>query len=306
MSQGQANTATILFESAPRIDFITLAARLKDALDLRDLRFDTVSIARDTHVVLSGESMSVQIARGNKPVARDALVNAKRPSIAHEPHARLSQRLHDYRHSLRVKISAPRRGPGGQKTQIGALYHILRQLLHDAAGDLILWHKTNMLFTRAEFENPRPAARQLPTIPAPCRPIRTRAQGPRHTRPRWLPNGTLVHAGGKAVTPKSNRPEPSEDTLRKARETLFAKDLIIVGNDMPDANFKPADPMEQLVVYTMSLTLMVLLFPVGFGVLLYNVLFGESLTFTARAMALTGTGLGLNMMWALPALHSLI
>ncbi|MBN2905902.1 MAG: hypothetical protein JXJ18_04245 [Rhodobacteraceae bacterium] len=86
----------------------------------------------------------------------------------------------------------------------------------------------------------------------------------------------------------------SEEALRKARMAIFASDLIET-EDRKRPKPRPEPGLaEQLTVYVMSMTLMVLSFPVGFGVLIFNIIAGENLRNTARAMALTGVGFAVN------------
>lgn len=51
--------------------------------------------------------------------------------------------------------------------------------------------------------------------------------------------------------------------------------------------------VARLTVYTLNLTLMLMAFPVGFALLVFNILGGENLRTTAHAMALTGFGIAL-------------
>lgn len=51
------------------------------------------------------------------------------------------------------------------------------------------------------------------------------------------------------------------------------------------------DVVARLTVYAINLTVMVFAFPVGFGLMLFNILGGENLRTTAHVMALTGLGL---------------
>ncbi|TCP42353.1 hypothetical protein [Rhodovulum marinum] len=65
---------------------------------------------------------------------------------------------------------------------------------------------------------------------------------------------------------------------------------------MPTACGRLSDPARlpvQLSVYTMSLTMMIFSFPVGFALMIYNILGGERLRVTALALALTAAGYGL-------------
>jgi hypothetical protein len=61
-----------------------------------------------------------------------------------------------------------------------------------------------------------------------------------------------------------------------------------------------------MTVYVMTITLMVLSFPIGFAMLVYNVLRGENLQATARIMSLTGVGLGFTTVNVSQALAGIV
>jgi hypothetical protein len=50
----------------------------------------------------------------------------------------------------------------------------------------------------------------------------------------------------------------------------------------------------RLTVYALNATLLIMAFPVGFGMLVFNILGGENLRTTAHVMALTGMGIALS------------
>jgi len=54
--------------------------------------------------------------------------------------------------------------------------------------------------------------------------------------------------------------------------------------------------VARLTVYAMNATLMIMAFPVGFALLVFNILGGENLRTTAHAMALTGLGIAVSGM----------
>ena len=53
------------------------------------------------------------------------------------------------------------------------------------------------------------------------------------------------------------------------------------------------DVIARLTVYALNLTIMLFAFPVGFAILIFNILGGENLRTTAHAMALTGMAVAL-------------
>lgn len=52
-----------------------------------------------------------------------------------------------------------------------------------------------------------------------------------------------------------------------------------------------SDPMGRLLVYTLTTALLFLAFPVGFALLIYNILGGEDLRATSAVIALTGVSM---------------
>lgn len=53
------------------------------------------------------------------------------------------------------------------------------------------------------------------------------------------------------------------------------------------------DPIARLTVYALNAAVMVFFFPLGFALLIFNILGGENLRTTAHALALTGLGMAL-------------
>lgn len=62
------------------------------------------------------------------------------------------------------------------------------------------------------------------------------------------------------------------------------------------------DPMARLTVYAMNAAILLFAFPIGFGLLIFNILGGENLRTTAHAMALTGMVMALGMSEYAPSL----
>lgn len=63
----------------------------------------------------------------------------------------------------------------------------------------------------------------------------------------------------------------------------------------PSARAEPRNEIARLTVYTLNAILMVIAFPVGLGMLIFNIVGGENLRTTAHAIALTGMTIGLSM-----------
>lgn len=62
----------------------------------------------------------------------------------------------------------------------------------------------------------------------------------------------------------------------------------------PEARAEANSEVARLTVYTLNAILMVIAFPVGLGVLLFNIIGGENLRTTAHVIALTGFAIALS------------
>jgi hypothetical protein len=76
--------------------------------------------------------------------------------------------------------------------------------------------------------------------------------------------------------------------LASVRVTLARQFAEIRAN--PDAD----NALSRLTVYALNAMLLILAFPVGFAMLIFNVLVGESLRTTCHVLALTGLALALS------------
>lgn len=63
----------------------------------------------------------------------------------------------------------------------------------------------------------------------------------------------------------------------------------------PARREEPRNEIARLTVYALNAILMVIFFPVGMAILMFNIICGENLRTTAHAIALTGTAIGLSM-----------
>ena len=95
--------------------------------------------------------------------------------------------------------------------------------------------------------------------------------------------------------------ETTEDNLRR----IFRLSQGSAQDEPTDfADRKEAhDTVARLTVYALNGSVMLFSFPVGFGLLIFNILGGENLRTTAHTMALTGMGTSLvSAGWAAQAL----
>lgn len=93
-----------------------------------------------------------------------------------------------------------------------------------------------------------------------------------------------------------------QSTSRRLTRPIAIKDKIELTHDSahdeafsPDAREESDSMAARLTVYVLNLILLVVAFPVGLCVLLFNIIGGENLRTTAHVMALTGMALALAM-----------
>lgn len=86
-----------------------------------------------------------------------------------------------------------------------------------------------------------------------------------------------------------------------SRSMEFSPRIELTHDSAQDEGVTPARREEarnetaRLTVYVLNAILMVIFFPVGMAILMFNIICGENLRTTAHAIALTGTAIGLSM-----------
>ncbi|KCV83472.1 hypothetical protein ATO10_01890 [Actibacterium atlanticum] len=309
--QQSSNRATILFDSLRGLDFVELINELQRPFRNIALEFDETAVAEDSHAMFISESMVLRVGYAPQTDWTKKLSGAQRPAQARHSRAIVNALLEDVSSALVIEVS---NGPGRdlpERTRLAACFHVVRHLARRYEASLIHWDLNNTLFTDEEFENPNAMAQTA----RPFHPTRVKAKR-QTTRPKMDLTGAASFAGdeleathrrldesfAKAVHQRdADAPEKvrktlddtrADERLRRERNRIFADDLI----ESTDSR-RPPPPeeiglLEQLAVYIMTVTIMVLSFPVGFAMLIYTVLKGESLNATGRVMALTGVGVG--------------
>lgn len=109
-------------------------------------------------------------------------------------------------------------------------------------------------------------------------------------RPRRRHTRTRQHDIFPDLEPEA--PPSRSEILRTRAEQALAT----LREQFSDAVENPAsrNPLARLIVWTMNLVLLIVAFPIGFAMLLLNILGGENLRATAQVMALTGLALALS------------
>jgi hypothetical protein len=100
---------------------------------------------------------------------------------------------------------------------------------------------------------------------------------------------------GKGVHPALPDLEPAESTSgsHTSHLTRISEEMAVQFAELrnnPDAR----NPLARLTVYALNAVLLVVAFPVGFALLLINVLLGENLRLNVHVLALTGLALTLS------------
>ena len=215
-------------------------------------------------------------------------------AIPADPKAERRRELHRHHVTLEISERAGRRGKLLTPPQQVALAHrLVRAVAALAPADLVYWHRSAALQRIEDFLGD--SARQSPA-----------------RRRELLPE--IVDDtpdGGEAVFDQLEIRMPA-DRIAEAevmasrtpvRMTDGNRALRALFDAVPGPRPRRGEPVpephpdatlaERLSVLVLNVTVMVLAFPVGMGLLMYNILKGEDLRVTVRILSLTGTGMGL-------------
>jgi hypothetical protein len=114
---------------------------------------------------------------------------------------------------------------------------------------------------------------------------------------RVAPTRPLTRAARAQALASDRLPPLAPAETRTERKHFIGVDLhsnaIIDEETRFSRRAETKSEIARLTVYTMNLTLMIMAFPVGFALLVFNILGGENLRTTAHAIALTGFGIAL-------------
>ena len=83
--------------------------------------------------------------------------------------------------------------------------------------------------------------------------------------------------------------------FRLSRLCQFTQNSAQPETTVFDERAESRDSMARLTVYVLNAAVLIMAFPVGFGLLMFNILGGENLRTTAHVLALTGLGTALVM-----------
>jgi len=234
--------------------------------------------------------MVLRVIVSDDPPDRAALSRAERPARASAEAATVAALADRVRGTITVIASDGHERTLPRRVRLAACFHVVRHLIERLDPALVHWHLGDTLFTADEFEAP-------PAAPAGARPAaaQTAPQPPRDAAEGEIDDthARIDRQAASRMRSGDDATRAGEARLREARKVIFADDLI-ESTDHQRPPPRDVGVPEQVSVYLMTMTMMLLAFPVGFAMLVYTVLRGENLTVTARAMALTGVGIGLT------------
>jgi hypothetical protein len=313
-------TASLLYFEPP----VAAPGQLADGLTavLEDLALQVTGkvIGDDRSVVLQTIGPDIRVNFCGAPMDKSEFAHARRPDWQEAGDMIAMRRLSFHRATISLSVD-PKPEEGRYVLSVDqclALCHrLVRQVLAVHPGELVFWHPNEMIFTVEEFSElseiarpvqprrPRVEATQVQELkarrPSPLdlrMPVDTVDSGSTFVQPRRPvftteapvlaapPIGELAPIAGGIEDRVASRMSQLRHALTEVAPRLSAENTTFVMNEktLP----------SRLSVYVLNTTVMLLAFPVGMGLLTYNILKGESMNVTARALALTGTGLGFN------------
>ncbi len=325
MSDQTSHTrASLLFDGPVDLDFISLVHELHRVFRNIAVEFDETAVAEGSHALFISEGMILRVALSDQPVDPDALRQAQRPLQPKVSIAIVDALLDDVSQKVEVSVQPGQGRVLPERTRLAACYHVVRHMLRRHEASLVLWHQTETLFTAEEFENPLALG-----APQPRRPERSAA---RRASRRPAGFGATSKVAGfqsahMAVNENHQRLDDdmadamsaarerlheeadfadAEERLRNSRAEIFDASLLDSARETASRPRAEIGRIEQISVYLMTISIMLLWFPVGIAMLIYNVLRGENLNATARAMAITSVGIGVSSLIGSGALQGLV
>jgi len=308
-----SNKATMLFDGPLDVDYIALVHELQRVFDNISLEFEQIAVADGSHAIFTNDTMVLRIGYRpdcDWPATLRGYARPVRPLVST---AMTDALLGDVRHALEITVDG---APGAPDLRIpeaarnAACYHAVRHLLRRYQACLVHWALSDTIFTAEEFETPaampariprsRPAPLQIASRTGKAALLANPESGGRpdveatHLRlDQHFAHAVQARQDGQAL----HRVEFSETSrvepwLHRMMRRLTAPGPRTAGVARQRSQGQQAGLLEQISVYVMTLTIMVLAFPAGLAMLVYTVLRGENLTATARVMALTGLGAG--------------
>jgi hypothetical protein len=307
MTNQQIITATLTFDDVPSFDAnavgVELAAMFRDVgLDLKpNVQADTV----DHRLQFSGQTLNVHIYREALNVV--VMVSASQGQDTNSDPAKTGQAqraaCYNVVRALKVRL-APKsvNWADADMAKADRTSQRRQQKLHSAApADDTAAERMNRIFGTVEGDGQSihfDSSHLEALDPQKRLDISIEAVQSEHVYDAPQPAPTSRPSRREAL----RFPElvPVEIVLQENRRALFPCDAIeLTQGSAQDETTNPSERTEaddltaRLTVYVLNTILLVLAFPVGFGMLIFNILGGENLRTTAHVMALTGMGTAL-------------
>lgn len=297
MSNNQSSVKSmLLFEDRKKLDLESLASELVAVLRNIAVGFDAVDFIDKRGVVLRSQKLELRITWPRHAYKPTRARGAARPTHSLVSTAMIDALLDDVKCGLTINVTSTTENSVSEALLLAIMYHTVRHLLRRISPALVHWRHTNTIFTVDEFE------------------LQTAAAAQEVVRQRELTKDDAFARKGVSMTETLDRLQEimaarmedtgnthqsamveAESRLRHARNAIFGEIFDKPKKVTPrrvarhSGRRKPMQtgPVEQMAVYVMTITLMLVSLPVGMGMLIYNLFRGENLVATARAMAVT-------------------
>lgn len=310
--QAQAVKSTILFDAVKAVDYIDLVGDLQRPLANISLEFEQTAVAPDTCAVFINDDM---VLRVGIPASSQDLADAEDAALP--DHSRFSSDLvdelfDDVQSCLTITVEDGAGGYCSEALKTAACYHVTRYVTDQMAASMVHWGPTDTVYVAEEFDLPT-TAKTAPTPRHPVRAAETQTERPTIEGLAEAARKAVFGEGHLAVADMHERLDArmqsavaanadetrlqdgrEEERLRRARNRIFAGDLIERDEPVRREPTQQIGALQQAATYVMTITMLVISFPIGFVMLVHNLVRGEDMMLTARAMALTGVGVGVT------------
>jgi len=283
----KSKEASLLFTQPPRLETGPMAEAVETLLTSEGLDVAEIRDVPGSYALLTCDTVEVLIAPCAVPFPIDHFKGALRPANATRDGDEVMALLHDHRASVTVLVVERAPAAPVPEARLAALCWQITDFLAAAiTPDLVFWCAQDMLYAVEEFEDVADnddratAAQVAPILPMEqdaSRASRARFYTDPHLTPEaaaWLGTGTAGPRDARAESAEAGPPQ-----IADLAET----------------------PAGSATVYVMSTTLIIVAFPVGYAMLIFNLMSGGNFRATARAMALTGIAAAASTVVGLPA-----
>lgn len=327
--------ASLLASVVQSVDLNRLSAILAEVLEELRLPVTRAELLTGSLLRLTTARAEVLLTFCPAPQPRARFARANRPAGGEARDALALTRLERHRATISLSLRPLAAGADSPATPLthnqglSLVQRLIRHLSSLWPADLVVWEPSGTIYTISEFNALERRERVQPTRPRLCD---LPPEALRHRRPEMVDlteePSVLAEVFGRLdrVLPKRPKaarraPPPAPGTQAQAK-AIVANALphlpqaghqvharlkaVFRSMELPRDNAlceaKETSLPGRLAVYALNGSILVMAFPVGMSMLTYNVMKGESLTATARMMALTGIGMTLTTHTGLGAL----